>query len=255
MVLSPDYLMSTFASTEWAATFAQDPQGIKRKLVPVVVRPCEPEGLIAQIVHIDLVGLDPASARDTLLAGISNKRIKPRTVPAFPGVAAIPPTINGPVPRAAPAKAYIPKIKIAATDIEKRRFLRSVFGTVKDYFENALPELAAAKRGLEFDFQPVTNLEFTAEIFLNGKSLSVCRIWIGNDMLSRDGIAFVEGRHHSSGSVNDVISVNEADGALGLATMMGGFGHSDQPGLDTKHMTPEQGAEYLWRRFTARLEY
>jgi len=35
MVLSPDYLKSQFASPEWAAAFADDPQGLKRKLVPV----------------------------------------------------------------------------------------------------------------------------------------------------------------------------------------------------------------------------
>lgn len=46
MVLSPDYLKSQFASSEWAAAFVQDPQGIRRKLLPVVVRKCSPPGLL-----------------------------------------------------------------------------------------------------------------------------------------------------------------------------------------------------------------
>jgi len=37
-VLSPDYLKSRFAAPEWAAAFAQDPEGLKRSLVPVRVR-------------------------------------------------------------------------------------------------------------------------------------------------------------------------------------------------------------------------
>src|ERR1700674_4040655 len=46
MVLSPDYLKSQFASPEWAAAFAEDPLGLERKLVPILVRQCEPTGLL-----------------------------------------------------------------------------------------------------------------------------------------------------------------------------------------------------------------
>lgn len=56
MVLSPDYLQSQFAAPEWAAAFAKDPQGIERKLVPVVVRVCQPEGMLKPLVHVDLTG-------------------------------------------------------------------------------------------------------------------------------------------------------------------------------------------------------
>ena len=38
MVLSPEYLKSVFAAPEWAAALAQDPEGMKRKLVPVVIK-------------------------------------------------------------------------------------------------------------------------------------------------------------------------------------------------------------------------
>ena len=34
-VLSQKYLESTFTQPEWAATFAQDPQGKKQKLIPI----------------------------------------------------------------------------------------------------------------------------------------------------------------------------------------------------------------------------
>ncbi|MDR5796481.1 toll/interleukin-1 receptor domain-containing protein [Caballeronia sp. LZ008] len=52
MVLSPDYLQSQFASPEWAAAFGQDPQGQEMKLVPVMVRKCDPPGLFKSIVQI-----------------------------------------------------------------------------------------------------------------------------------------------------------------------------------------------------------
>src|SRR5260370_37865821 len=44
-ILSPDYLKSRFAAPEWAAAFAQDPEGMKRSLIPVRVRDCALEGL------------------------------------------------------------------------------------------------------------------------------------------------------------------------------------------------------------------
>jgi hypothetical protein len=37
-LLSPDYLKSRFAAPEWAAAFEQDPEGMKRSLIPVRVQ-------------------------------------------------------------------------------------------------------------------------------------------------------------------------------------------------------------------------
>lgn len=56
-VLSPDYLTALFTQPEWTAAFAKDPTGIKGTLLPVRVRKCDLEGLLPQIVHIDLAGL------------------------------------------------------------------------------------------------------------------------------------------------------------------------------------------------------
>jgi hypothetical protein len=57
----------------------------------VRVRECEPEGLLPQIVYIDLLGLeDKGVARDRLLAGIKRERAKPALEPALPG-SAVPP--------------------------------------------------------------------------------------------------------------------------------------------------------------------
>jgi|SRR5918996_5060889 hypothetical protein len=85
-VLSPEYLGASFPQAEWAAAFAHDPEGLERALVPVRVRVCQPTGLLAQIVYVDLVGLDEDAARRRLLEGIA-ERGKPREAPMFPGAA------------------------------------------------------------------------------------------------------------------------------------------------------------------------
>lgn len=86
-VLSPDYLEAHYTHPEWAAAFAQDPSGRKRNLIPVRVRECDLSGLLSQIIYIDLVGRDEASARERLLQHVSGERGKPGKPPTFPGAA------------------------------------------------------------------------------------------------------------------------------------------------------------------------
>src|SRR3954468_17220 len=62
-ILSPDYPTSRFAAPEWAARFAQDATNEHDLLIPVRVRPCKLEGLLAQIVYVDLVDCSEATAR------------------------------------------------------------------------------------------------------------------------------------------------------------------------------------------------
>jgi hypothetical protein len=73
-VLSPDYLRSAYGAPEWAAAFASDPEGLKRKLVPVRVAECKPEGLLKTTVYIDLVGFDEDEAQHVLLEGVAERR-------------------------------------------------------------------------------------------------------------------------------------------------------------------------------------
>src|SRR3954470_2968770 len=83
-VLSPDYLTSRFTAPEWAARFAQDATNEHDLLIPVRVRPCELEGLLAQIVYVDVVGCDEAAAKKRLLDRVSGIRTKPDEPPLYP---------------------------------------------------------------------------------------------------------------------------------------------------------------------------
>jgi hypothetical protein len=62
----------------------QDPNGERGLLVPVRVQPCEPPGLLASRVYIDLVDTDEATAKQLLLDGVGEVRARPTTAP-FPG--------------------------------------------------------------------------------------------------------------------------------------------------------------------------
>jgi tetratricopeptide (TPR) repeat protein len=84
-VLSPAFLESPYAASEWAAAFRDDPSGKDRKLVPVRVRDCDPGGLLGSVAYVDVVGLSEAESRAALLAVVTESRAKPAAAPAFPG--------------------------------------------------------------------------------------------------------------------------------------------------------------------------
>jgi len=87
-VLSPAFAQSPFTRAEWAAAFKSDPTGAQRRLVPVRVREFDPDGLLGQVVYVDVVGLSESASRAALLTGVSVGRAKPADAPTFPIAAA-----------------------------------------------------------------------------------------------------------------------------------------------------------------------
>jgi hypothetical protein len=84
-VLSPEYLTSRYTAPEWASRFAQDARSEHDQLIPVRVRSCEPTGLLAQIIHVDVVDCDEGMARNKLLKRVAGIRTKSDERPLFPG--------------------------------------------------------------------------------------------------------------------------------------------------------------------------
>ena len=82
-VLSETYLKSEYTQPEWAAAFAQDPTGKKRQLIPVRVAECALAGMLAPIIHIDLIGLGESDAKRALLDGLkpSGRPVQPQPFP------------------------------------------------------------------------------------------------------------------------------------------------------------------------------
>ena len=219
MVLSPDYLQSQFASPEWAAAFGRDPQGREMKLVPVMVRTCEPAGLLASVVQIRIVGLDEEAARKKLIGGINQKRAKPSSRPAFPGTAAPiehkafpgPSHAAGLQPNAgrSPSASLIPSLKRSPNDLDKRRFAREGFNTIKAVFEANLRAVSQEEARIDMDFQATTATDFRAELFLDGKSKCVSRIWMGGSY-SENNICYSEGRNAPNNSCNEILALSDS---------------------------------------------
>jgi hypothetical protein len=239
--------------------FASDPEGLKRKLVPVRVVECKPDGLLKAIVYIDLAGSEEEVARHVLLEGVADRRAKPSSKPDFPGekpksaAPAFPGLPSAGRPSERSPTRHMPKIRGNPSDLEKRRFLKSAFEIIQGEFDERLSQLARENAGVEIDLNSVDVTKFTAEIFVNGRSRARCKIWQGG-MFSSEGISYAEGASMvSDNACNDVLTFSTG-GELALHAMMNmGLGRADE-GLDVEHLSPNDAAEYLWRRFTWGLE-
>lgn len=201
---------------------------------------------------IDIVGADEERARQLLVDGLRTGRRKPSVRPSFPGNArsSHPPFPAGRHPDSEHRPTYIPNIRKVVTGVEKRRYMKQAFDKIASDFERSLADVSAAEDSIECEFQRRSAVEFTAEIFLHGKSASSCRVWQGG-LFSNDGISYAEGRL-SGDATNEILTIAEG-GELALSAMMGGFYRSEED-IDRKRMNEVQAFQYLWRRFVAPLE-
>ncbi|ADP81041.1 toll/interleukin-1 receptor domain-containing protein [Pseudofrankia inefficax] len=86
-VLSHAYIDSVWGTAEWQAALRADPDGFKRKVIPVRVEDCERPTLLATVVGVDLFDLPEDETAARLLAGVAaalGGRTKPNTKPSFP---------------------------------------------------------------------------------------------------------------------------------------------------------------------------
>lgn len=82
VILSQNFLASRFGAAEWAAAFAQDPTGRKRKLIPISVDDVRPTGLWSSIIRLEISEMPEELAREEILRALAPLQKPP---PAFPG--------------------------------------------------------------------------------------------------------------------------------------------------------------------------
>jgi hypothetical protein len=70
-IYSPNYQASPHCQAEWAAAYAADPSGAKRKLVPFLLAPTALDPLARQVVYKTLVGLTEIQRKAAVLEAIA----------------------------------------------------------------------------------------------------------------------------------------------------------------------------------------
>jgi hypothetical protein len=133
-VLSTSYVSAAYTHPEWASALARDPTGQKRVLLPIRVHECTLTGLLAQVVYIDLVGLNEIEAKSRLLSQVQGERGKPLTAPQFPGRS------TGPAIEAPPYPAVEASASAVETHAPSSR-TASIIGGETEVFREAEQDL------------------------------------------------------------------------------------------------------------------
>lgn len=175
---SPDYFSSGPCQSEWEAAYTTDAWGKQGKIVPFMVRPCEPPPLARRLVWTSLLGLSPEQEREAVLRAIRGgptprDRVAQRAAmkaAASPDVGLDP---SGQKLDALPNKEFDqPFVDEDLFELPER--LRGLIGTILDVLEgrNAPRGVATALRS------------YVAELEARGASCSLGVL--------RDQMAFVE---------------------------------------------------------------
>ncbi|MCT4563542.1 MAG: FxSxx-COOH system tetratricopeptide repeat protein [Maledivibacter sp.] len=84
-ILSEKYFESLFTQSEWQAAFVKDPTGKNSTLIPIRVSEFRPEGLLKQIIYIDLFEASEEESKKKLLSGVDETKRR-RVASGFPGL-------------------------------------------------------------------------------------------------------------------------------------------------------------------------
>jgi len=158
-------------------------------------------------------------------------------------------------PESTPApRVYIPRIQRRFSQRDKDLFLRESFAVVKRRFAAGLRSIESQHDEIEVNFDDVSASKFLATIYLNGEVANRCKIWIGG-LSSLDSIGYYAGRIVPDGdnSFSDILTVIDGSGVLAMRPSGMWIGHSSS--AEKGELSPEDTAEYLWRRFVEPLEW
>ena len=155
---------------------------------------------------------------------------------------------------------YIPKVSRTITDLEKKKFLKSSFDEIRDYFSEALDKLKKSNQHIEVEIDDITNKKFTAAVYVEGELRAQCKIWLGGLINSGNGISYAEGTSgidiNNDNSMNDNATVENDGHELYFRILGMSFGYVEgMHDINLTRASANDVAKYYWGRFTNYLKY
>lgn len=128
------------------------------------------------------------------------------------------------------------------TQREKDQFKLDSFDYIARFFENSLSELEARNTAVEGTFRRIDANRFFATVYLNGKDVARCTIYIGEGAFV-NGICYVSGKTTDSNTMNESLHVEADDQALFLIST--GISSLGQNSYNQK-LSQEEAGEFYW---------
>ena len=155
---------------------------------------------------------------------------------------------------------FIPKIRRTISDLERKKFLKTSFNEINNFFENALTKLKKSNQHIETDFDQITSSKFVATVYVEGELKAQCKIWIGGLGGSENSISFFEGTRgldiNNDNSLNDSATVNDDGSEIFFNILGSAFGYLEGlENINLKQASAKDVAKYYWARLVNYLRY
>lgn len=139
----------------------------------------------------------------------------------------------------------LPAIPKQFTDLDKDRFRREAYATIRSYFAKALGQLCEQYPHLQADLEDTSQQSFVAKVYDRGAALVSCTISLGG-LAQTSCITYSGGSGQTGlfGGISEAFAVSDNGTALGLEPLLGWIGGE----AEASHLSPLGAAEYLWRR-------
>lgn len=239
MLLSEHYARKLWTNHERQSAQARAFQQREEYILPVRLDGTEIPGIRSTVGYIDL--RHTAVERVVILLEKKLRGSSSTQVDPVPLEKAVP---QGPV-------IPLPHLKRTFTELDRDKFLKEVFQAVRAYFVQGLKALEAQEPAIQTDLTDIDARTFTCAIYVQGNRRCQANIWVGGGLMARDAICFSYGAQFDRNTLNDYLRVEHSDAALGLRVSGMWTGGAQYQGL----LSQEQGAEYLWKRFTEALSW
>lgn len=249
LMVSPDFIASDYCyNLEMQRALQRHSTG-EAIVIPVILRPCDWHDLPFGKLQAGTIDGKPIVHFPTLDDGFLQivqaikKSIKqlPRTSKSV--IAAEPQSTRHepakPMEHVEIERSSNLRIKRAFTDRDRDNARIVVFEYVSGYFENSLKELKQRNEGLETEFRRVDANSFEAAIYVGGKRMCKCGIWIGNSAMGGD--IFFSNSGISRNSYNESMSLADDGYSLGFKALGMAF-----RGSESNLLSSEGVAEYFW---------
>lgn len=267
LLVSPNFLASDYCyDREMLRAMSRHGAG-EAIVIPIILRACDwhpapfgklnatpPDGRpISQAVDQDQAFLEVAKAiREAV------KRLPSKMQPAASATGSASPAPALPEEEAASGilgLVDVPRssnLRVAKrfTDQDKDAFKLDTFEYMARFFAASLEELSARNPGTEGRFRRVDGNRFTAVVYVEGKAVARCTVFMGGARGFLDGIAYSTHETTDSNSFNETVSVDHDEQALFLRSMGMSFHNRERE----QKLTQEGAAELYWSMFIAPLQ-
>lgn len=260
-LVSRDFLASDYCmNTEMTLAEERHAKGATH-IIPIILRPCEWSEVplfskllggttdnkpVTKYPDLDDAFLDVSKRIRAVVKELQDKNSTPRKTvkaDAIPAVATLRNAATN-VPRSSNLS-----IKKTYSDHDRDQFLDDAYAFIKSYFEGSLEELCVRNEHLTHRLKSMDNTSFSATVYMDGKKVSACTVFLGG--LFGSSLGYVSKETTERNSTNGQLSVDSDEQKLFLTNgMYSAFSGGDK----NKKLTFEGGAEVFWANFIRPLQ-